>query len=260
MARARNIKPGFFLNDSLAECDMATRLLFVGLWTLADRRGILEDRPKKIKAAIFPFDGEVNIDECLSRLDSHGFITRYRVADQDAILINNFEKHQNPHVREPESTVPAPDGHQSPKRAPDQHRAKTGPATPITDSLLPLTDSPLPITEVSAKQVGYPAAFEEFWTAYPNHNGSKRNAFDQWRKLRTVDRHKAIEALPAWELTREWRDGFVKHAERYLRDRLFDQSPDPAPPRTNGKVSNAPDFLARAEALRASTAAPWEEQ
>ena len=31
MARARNIKPGFFTNDLLAELPFETRLLFIGL-------------------------------------------------------------------------------------------------------------------------------------------------------------------------------------------------------------------------------------
>lgn len=51
MAGARNIKPGFFTNDVLAACDQLARLLFAGLWTVADRAGRLEDRPKRIKAA-----------------------------------------------------------------------------------------------------------------------------------------------------------------------------------------------------------------
>jgi len=48
MARSRNIKPGFFRNEMLAECSPLARLLFAGLWCLADRFGRLEDRPKRI--------------------------------------------------------------------------------------------------------------------------------------------------------------------------------------------------------------------
>ena len=36
MARTRSIKPSFFKNEYLAECEPMARLLFVGLWTLAD--------------------------------------------------------------------------------------------------------------------------------------------------------------------------------------------------------------------------------
>ena len=41
MARARNIKPGFFRNADLAELTFEARLLFIGLWTLADSEGRL---------------------------------------------------------------------------------------------------------------------------------------------------------------------------------------------------------------------------
>jgi len=49
MARTRSIKPSFFKNEFLAECEPMARLLFVGLWTLADRDGRLELRPRRIE-------------------------------------------------------------------------------------------------------------------------------------------------------------------------------------------------------------------
>ena len=71
--RARDIKPGFFKNDQLAECSMAARLLFPGLWMLADREGRIENRPRKIKAEIFPFD-DMDVAELLSELEKAGLI------------------------------------------------------------------------------------------------------------------------------------------------------------------------------------------
>ncbi len=56
MARSRTIKPGFFTNEEMVELPMAIRLLFIGLWTLADRDGRLRDRPKKIRMEAFPAD------------------------------------------------------------------------------------------------------------------------------------------------------------------------------------------------------------
>ena len=107
--RARNIKPGFFKNDTLAELDFAGRLLFIGLWGLADREGRLEDRPKKTKAEIFPYD-DVNVDSFLGELAKRSFIIRYEVGGNRYIQIVNFDKHQNPHPRETPSTIPAPAG------------------------------------------------------------------------------------------------------------------------------------------------------
>lgn len=54
--RARNIKPGFFKNEDISECSPSARLLFIGLWMLADREGRLEYRPKRWKGELFPYE------------------------------------------------------------------------------------------------------------------------------------------------------------------------------------------------------------
>lgn len=107
MARARNIKPAFFKNEDLAECSFAARLLYAGCWTLADREGRLEDRPKRIKAELFAFDS-IDVEPLLEELASKGFIVRYKVGGVAVILIPTFLKHQNPHHREQPSELPPP--------------------------------------------------------------------------------------------------------------------------------------------------------
>lgn len=87
------------------ELDFATRLLFAGLWTIADKAGRLEDRPKKIKINVFPADN-VEIDTMLQALHDLKFITRYSVAGVAYIQVNNWTKHQNPHHTEKESVIP----------------------------------------------------------------------------------------------------------------------------------------------------------
>lgn len=110
MPRARNIKPGFFMNEDLAECDLPARLLFVGLWCLADREGRLEDRPKRIGAFVFPYE-KYDVDTLLSQLQEHGFILRYEVDGGKYIQVVNFGKHQNPHPKEAASVIPTPKQH-----------------------------------------------------------------------------------------------------------------------------------------------------
>ncbi len=109
MSRIRSIKPQFFLNDELASLHPLDRILFIGLWTMADREGRLEDRPLKIKAAILPYD-DYDIEEALKRLAGGDFIVRYGVkASQKRFIgITNFSRHQCPNTKEPESTIPAP--------------------------------------------------------------------------------------------------------------------------------------------------------
>ena len=109
MARARNIKPGFFTNEYIAELSPFAQLLFIGLWTLADRKGRLEDRPKGIRGKLFPY-GDQDVNALLNELaeSPESFIIRYEVNGKRYIQITNFEKHQNPHKNEVSSNIPAP--------------------------------------------------------------------------------------------------------------------------------------------------------
>lgn len=110
MARARNIKPSFFKNELLGEADPLLGLLFISLWTLADKSGRLEDRPLRIKAETFPYREGIDINGYLTQLLSLGFIDRYKAVccgkEISVIEIVNFTKHQTPHSTEKPSELP----------------------------------------------------------------------------------------------------------------------------------------------------------
>lgn len=110
MARARNIKPSFFTNEVLGTLDPIICLLFSGLWCLADRDGILEDRPLRIKAELFPYREGLDINGYLTVLERSKFIQRYEVAGVAYIKVLNFEKHQTPHHTEKAKGYPQPQG------------------------------------------------------------------------------------------------------------------------------------------------------
>lgn len=103
--RARNVKPGFFENEQLAELPYEARLLFIGLWCLADREGRLEDRPKRIKMKLFPAD-LLDVEPLLLGLAACGLIVRYEADAIRCIFIPTFLEHQRPHVHEAPSTLP----------------------------------------------------------------------------------------------------------------------------------------------------------
>lgn len=109
MARARNIKPGFFKNEILGVADPLYSLLFEGLWVLADRSGRLEDRPLRIKGEVFPYRDGLDMDGMLNWLQENGFIQRYTSSGKKCILVLEFVKHQNPHKNETDSELPPPD-------------------------------------------------------------------------------------------------------------------------------------------------------
>jgi hypothetical protein len=106
MARTRNIKPSFFKNEYLAECEPMARLLFAGLWCLADSDGRLECRPLRIKAELFPYDN-CDIRSLLGQLQLHGFIDIYEAEGLQVIEIPTFAEHQRPHPSEASKSLPA---------------------------------------------------------------------------------------------------------------------------------------------------------
>lgn len=106
MARSRNIKPSIFKNEILGEADPLLTILFQGLWCLADRDGKLEDRPKRIKAEIFPYRELPDFNGYLTVLAQLGFIDRYEVGGIAIIKVLNFSKHQSPHKTEKGSDLP----------------------------------------------------------------------------------------------------------------------------------------------------------
>lgn len=105
MARKREIKPAFFKNEDLGELSPFARLLYIGMWTQADREGRLEDRPKRIKSEALPYDN-VDGEELVSALAERRLILRYEVDGQKLIWIPTFREHQHVHPGEQPSKYP----------------------------------------------------------------------------------------------------------------------------------------------------------
>lgn len=145
-------------NEELADLDPIARLLFIYLWMLADREGRLEDRPKRIAGRALPYDRDADVDDLLKQLARSGFITRYAVGELAIIQINNFTKHQSPHVRESASELPRIE--QSTTKAVTKHNLGSAEASPRSpDSLFLIPDSPFLIAEevATATVTGKPA-------------------------------------------------------------------------------------------------------
>ena len=113
MPRRRSLSPEFFKDEDLACLPFEARLLFQGLWCYADRAGRLEDRPKYLKAELFPYD-KVDVEKLITLLASPQctdrptkvFIRRYAVDDRNYLEIPEFTKHQTPHHTEHKSRIP----------------------------------------------------------------------------------------------------------------------------------------------------------
>lgn len=105
MARIRTIKPDFFFDEKITELDHKARLAFIGLWCYADKEGKMEDKPKVLKAKLFPYEN-IDFNKILTSLADVNMISRYVVEGKNFLTINNFQKHQRPHHTEKKSEIP----------------------------------------------------------------------------------------------------------------------------------------------------------
>ena len=230
MARARNIKPGFFTNEDLVELDFATRLLFAGLWTVADREGRLQDRPKKIKIDVFPADN-LDIDAMLQALHDAKFIQRYEVNGSKFIQISSWDKHQNPHHTEKASEIPGPNGEITVKAPLKTRDAQKQDGGNLADSLIPdslIPDSLIPDSEKSAGKPADPPGFAEFWKTWPSNDRkqAKGKCLDAWKKARAErDAALILAHVESLKLSQSWRKNggeFVPAPLVYLNNRRWE--------------------------------------
>lgn len=241
MARARNLKPSFFSDAELVECEFWVRLLFAGLWTLADREGRLLDRPKQIKIDLFPAD-TVEIEAGLADLEAHGLIIRYAVDGQRLIQVKNFTRHQNPHRDERASTLPAApsieEHHAGTVQAPYEpggNRADSLNLQPDSPNRTPdsLTDTPAALAKPT-----YSPLFEQFWrewsTGVTKGHGGKTPASAVWKRLNldaagaAATREELAAGLARWKASGYWQQEggrFVMAAERWLKERKWGDDP-----------------------------------
>lgn len=188
MARARNIKPGLFKNEILGVADPLYTILFEGLWVLADRSGRLEDRPLRIKAEIFPYRGDADVDQMLTWLHNNGFIRRYTVDGKRFVVVCEFLKHQNPHKNESESSIPSPDlsGASSEKIGTTPESIGSAPADSLfSDSLIPDSLMEAKASSSPAKPID-PPGFARFWATWPasERKQAKGKCLDAWKKAK----------------------------------------------------------------------------
>jgi len=213
MARSRNIKPAFFLNEQLVELPYSTRLLFIGLWCLADREGRLENRPKKIKMQLFPAD-DLDITEALLGLYSERLITLYTIDSIKYIQINGFSKHQNPHHKEAESVIPVCD-------LPDKPEALPSKNVLIPDSLNLIPDPGLPektlVPSVKSR-------FLDFYSVYPKKK-DKSKAEQAWKKNKLDEKADLIinDVINRIENESSWQDKqFIPLPTTYINGKRWE--------------------------------------
>lgn len=112
--RIRTIKPEFWDDEKVGSLDPVDRLLFIGLWSMADDYGNGHGALAKVAGSLFAYDLERDPVETLARvsrglasLSDAGFVTLYEVNGQRYFHVQGWSKHQKID-RPSKPRVPAP--------------------------------------------------------------------------------------------------------------------------------------------------------
>lgn len=179
MARARLIHPEFSRHEGLAELAPVHRLLFALLPTIADREGLLEDRPRRIKADLFPYDTDLgaDVDAGLAELARIGCIQRVEMYGRKVITIPGFLRWNKPHPREKHSELSKPGVLTKSEGEPKANLrpAQGGKSPPVSVSVSVSVSDPVPVSTTLPE----PAAQVVVETALPGKTVPTRKAYEK---------------------------------------------------------------------------------
>lgn len=205
--RTRELKPSFFANEELARLPAHARLLFQGLWLMADREGRLRDAVKTIDGEVFPHE-RVNTARLLCQLADAGFIVRYEVDGRRYIWLPTFGRHQHVHPNErPSELPPFPDnvttdsGNWSDSLPPITRRNPS--STSSTSSTSSLPDLQPSSTSSSPSLLASGA---------PNGAGSEALPFEPETRTRVTEAflaelalaHQGVDVVREWQKAQDW--------------------------------------------------------
>ena len=97
MARIRTIKPEFWTDEKIGILKRDERLLFIGMWNLADDQGVVKSNPAYLKGQLFSYDEDLRIasmNNWLSSLMKAQLIIPFTFNGEGYYLIRSFNEHQ----------------------------------------------------------------------------------------------------------------------------------------------------------------------
>ena len=117
MARIRSVKPEYWADQDLAEqVSRDARLLYIGLWNLADEHSRLRGDPRYIKGQLFPYDDDLTPETVTDLLDSlvlAGKVVQYRTPSGTFMFLPKLAVHQRLEPEKVPTKLPGPDDESS---------------------------------------------------------------------------------------------------------------------------------------------------
>lgn len=231
MARVRMINPDFFLHEGLAACSPHARLLFISLWTQADRLGRLRWLPVRILGEAFPHEPNLLIEALAAELVEAGVLVVYRLHGdaRTYAYLPGFPRWQRPHKNEAASRCPEPpaigtplDGQRLTLGAPDTDNGerRTGVRNTDIDSLSEShvgegveDSSPASLSEQDL--IGSDEVLDFMIETWPRKLG-KAETLPRWLKT-ARDAFPAVDLLAEAKRAAVWEQGQPARKKKQIR-------------------------------------------
>ncbi len=246
MGRIRTIKPEFWVSEQIGNLCRDARLLFIGLWSFCDDRGVHPAKPRTLKAEVFPMDDVTvdDIDRWIRELVDAELITEFQANGSSYWHVIKWAKHQR--IDRPTNRHPAPPSEDSTisRRA----LAESSPTSPHGISETPPSPR-LPLgpglegngkggewevepSASSAVPAADPPGFTDFWDAWPAtaRKVDRKKCAAKWKAAKLVPHLTVILAhVEAMKLTRMWIEGYEPAPLKYLNGDRWRDGPPPEP-------------------------------
>ena len=108
MGKIRSIKPAFFEDEKVSKLPIQARLLYIGMWTIADDNGVLKGHPAFLKSQIFPYDDTLRVGEVSKWIDAlveARMLIPFPYEGESYYVIRTFRTHQKTDPRYPSELI-----------------------------------------------------------------------------------------------------------------------------------------------------------
>lgn len=263
MARIRTIKPEFWRSPDIRELSFFQRLLYIGLWNLADDEGRGKYEPASIAADLFLTEFSLNphgtiteVSNAFTEYSNRQMVAVYEVKNRQYFQIMNWRDHQrinrptasklppltctdstqieftesslSPHAQLTPGTWNREGEHEliNPQIPPNEPPTETHTTPPVEDKK-PTT--PQPDTKALEEALDL---FKEFWEHYPRKQDKQKALKEFAVQIETTDPHTIIagaEKLASDPNLPEKR--WIPYAENWLHDHRWEDEPHPFQPK-----------------------------
>lgn len=221
MARKRMIDPNIWQSEDFSKLSNLSKIIFIGLFSLADDEGYGKANPTLIKNSIFPFDEKLrttDIKQSLQEIATNMSIVFYTAEDgKDYYLLSNWSKWQS--IQKPteskipelndECTVILQDNYSSPTVGLQPNRKEENKNRIEKEYMV--------------------KNFEEFYAVYPR-KVKKDAAFKSWEKINPNDKLKEVIlsnlkkqiAFYGWDKLKSKDMQYVPHPSTWLNNKRWE--------------------------------------